>query len=1077
MNSSESIEIKLNATEVPIDDAGLQADVVEERPSKVSLSYRPDGLTHPMSEVAKGRASVEFQKLSQQVDLAIEKQRRSKDGRQETGFTELKAESEQVKAIMATDDHSVSIDDFLIRYDTDPKGGLADYERANRLTKYGPNMLTPPPETFWLITLLKHIFANVFAILLWLACLLSIIAYVIPKFSKKEEADMSNIYIAIALAICNTITGFVSYFQEAKSSAIMKGFANLTPPMSTIVVDGGKTVLPAVSLVPGDLVELKAGDKVPADCRVVRASGFKVDNSSLTGESLPCQRTPECTHENLLETDNCVFFGTLVVEGTASVIVFKTGDHTQMGQIAALASKDNERDTPIAIEIKHFVKIISIIAVLIGVLFFILSMVRGDNALKAIVMAIGLIVANVPEGLLLTVTVSLTLSAKRMAAKSVLVKQLEAVETLGSTSAICSDKTGTLTQNKMTCSNIYTSGNVSKLAVSFNNSTFSGMPTDDATYEHLLRLLSLCSRSEYDFGDKENTGKPLFQTILGDATEAAFLRFCTVVSDVQKTRELYPKIAEIPFSSVNKWSVTVHARMPSEEDQRPYLYMKGAPERIITRCTHIMINGKVVPITSEHIDQFQKTYDQLGGLGERVLGMAMNHLPVEPYAQDGYEFDFSNFEYLEGLTFIGLVSVVDPPRDAVPKAVQDCYNASVRVAMVTGDHKLTAQAIAREIGIIRGETVAEVAAKYNIPQSEVITFNEKYNATAHVIAGDELAELTDDELQEIVSKFKELVFARTSPKQKYRIVCAFQSQGHIVGVTGDGVNDSAAISQADLGIAMGIAGTEVTKDAADVVLLNDDFSSIVSGIKEGRTIFDNLKKSIAYTLTSNIPEIFPFLFNIAAKWPLTMTVPLILGIDLGTDLIPALSISKEEAEGDILSRPPRDSKKDRLVNWQLIFFSYAQIGLLFQAPASFVAFFYVLCNESEAKYPIMSLLRGKITVPETDPALGMARTAAFLAVIFMQVIDAIISKARRKSSFQQGWNMLMFIGIIFEIALGCLLCYTPGIQKAFGTGPCPVKYMAVVFPPFMLGMLFYDEARKWLCRRHPNTWFSYVFGW
>ena len=627
---------------------------------------------------------------------------------------------------------------------------------------------------------------------------------------------------------------------------------------------------------------MKFGDRVPADIRILEARGFKVDNSSLTGESEPQSRSPEFTHENPLETKTLAFFSTNAVEGTARGIVVNIGDNTVMGRIAGLASGLDTGETPIAKEIAHFIHIITGVAVFLGVTFFIIAFILGYHWLDAVIFLIGIIVANVPEGLLATVTVCLTLTAKRMASKNCLVKNLEAVETLGSTSTICSDKTGTLTQNRMTVAHMWFDNQIVEADTSEDQSGVS-MNKNAPGWKALARVAALCNRAEFKPG--QDSIPILKREVNGDASEAALLKCCELsIGQVMQYRNRQKKVCEVPFNSTNKYQVSIHEREDKSDSSFYLLVMKGAPERIMDRCTTILVNGEDKPVTEEWKESFNNAYMELGGLGERVLGFCDFDLSKEKYPE-GYPFDADDVNFpIEGLRFVGLISMIDPPRAAVPDAVAKCRSAGIKVIMVTGDHPITAKAIAKSVGIISEgtETVEDIAARLCIPIEEV----NPREANAAVVHGGELKDLNTDQLDEILMYHSEIVFARTSPQQKLIIVEGCQRMGAIVAVTGDGVNDSPALKKADIGVAMGIAGSDVSKQAADMILLDDNFASIVTGVEEGRLIFDNLKKSIAYTLTSNIPEISPFLLFIICDIPLPLGTVTILCIDLGTDMVP-----------------------------------------------------------------------------------------------------------------------------------------------------------------------------------------------
>ncbi|XP_064413493.1 sodium/potassium-transporting ATPase subunit alpha-1 isoform X3 [Latimeria chalumnae] len=827
---------------------------------------------------------------------------------------------DELKKEVALDDHKLSLDEIQRKYGTDLTRGLTTNRAAEILARDGPNALTPPPTTPEWVKFCRQLFGG-FSILLWIGAILCFLAYGIQAAMEDEPVN-DNLYLGVVLSTVVIVTGCFSYYQEAKSSKIMESFKNLVPQQALVVRNGEKLSINAEGVVVGDLVEVKGGDRIPADLRIISAHGCKVDNSSLTGESEPQTRSPDFSNENPLETRNIAFFSTNCVEGTARGVVINTGDNTVMGRIATLASGLEGGRTPIAIEIEHFIHIITGVAVFLGVSFFILSLILGYTWLEAVIFLIGIIVANVPEGLLATVTVCLTLTAKRMARKNCLVKNLEAVETLGSTSTICSDKTGTLTQNRMTVAHMWFDNQIHEADTTENQSGVS-FDKSSATWAALARVAGLCNRAVFQAG-QENT-PILKREVAGDASESALLKSIELCcGSVREMRENNPKVAEIPFNSTNKYQLSIHKNFDTKES-RFLLVMKGAPERILDRCSTILIQGKEQELDEEMKDAFQNAYLELGGLGERVLGFC--HLALsDSQFPENYQFDTDEVNFpTEKLCFVGLISMIDPPRAAVPDAVGKCRSAGIKVIMVTGDHPITAKAIAKGVGIISegNETVEDIAARLNIPVNQV----NPRDAKACVVHGSDLKDMSSEQLDDILKHHTEIVFARTSPQQKLIIVEGCQRQGAIVAVTGDGVNDSPALKKADIGVAMGIAGSDVSKQAADMILLDDNFASIVTGVEEGRLIFDNLKKSIAYTLTSNIPEITPFLLFIIANIPLPLGTVTILCIDLGTDMVPAISLAYEQAESDIMKRQPRNPKTDKLVNERLISMAYGQIDL------------------------------------------------------------------------------------------------------------------------------------------------------
>ncbi|XP_054549519.1 sodium/potassium-transporting ATPase subunit alpha-4 isoform X2 [Talpa occidentalis] len=827
-----------------------------------------------------------------------------------------KAELEELKKEADMDDHKLTLEELSTKYSVDLTTGHSPETAEEILNRDGPNMLTPPPTTPEWLKFCKQLFEG-FSLLLWTGAILCLLAYSI-QFYLNEDPVKDNLYLGIVLAVVVIITGCFSYYQEAKTSKIMESFKNMVPQRALVIRGGVKMHINVEDVVLGDLVEMKGGDRVPADIRIISAQGFKVDNSSLTGESEPQTRSPEFTHENPLETSNICFFSTNCVEGTARGIVIATGDATVMGRIATLTSGLAMVQSPISIEIEHFIHLITSVAVFLGISFFVLSLILGYSWLEAVIFLIGIIVANVPEGLLATVTVCLTLTAKRMARKNCLVKNLEAVETLGSTSTICSDKTGTLTQNRMTVANLWFDKTIHEADTTEDQSrdTF---PKDSPTWFILARIAGLCNRA--DFKAHQESVPIAKRETTGDASESALLKFIEQsYGSVKEMRERSPKVAEIPFNSTNKYQLSIHLR--EDSSQAHVLLMKGAPEKILEFCTSYLLHGQEYPMDDEMMEAFHNVYLQLGGLGQRVLGFCFLNLSNTFCKGFHFNTDKVNFP-MNNLCFVGLMSMIDPPRAAVPEAVGKCRSAGIKVIMVTGDHPITAKAIAKGVGIISegAETADSIAKQLKIPVHEV----DRSNVSAIVIHGSELRDMNSEQLDEVLRNYKEIVFARTSPQQKLIIVEGCQRQGAIVAVTGDGVNDSPALKKADIGIAMGIAGSDVSKKAADMILLDDNFASIVTGVEEGRLIFDNLKKSIAYTLTSNIPEITPFLLFVVLSIPLPLGTITILCIDLGTDMVPAISLAYESAESDIMKRSPRNPACDYLVNHRLIGMAYGQI--------------------------------------------------------------------------------------------------------------------------------------------------------
>jgi len=601
---------------------------------------------------------------------------------------------------------------------------------------------------------------------------------------------------------------------------------------------------------------------------------------------------------------------------------------------------------------------------------------------------------------------------------------------------------------------------------------------DSDGWKALSRVAALCNRAEFKTGQESTP--ILKREVNGDASEAALLKCCELtMGKVMEYRSKNRKVCEIPFNSTNKYQVSIHE---TDDNEKGYLLvMKGAPERILQRCSTIRIDGKDIELTQEWKDNFENAYMELGGLGERVLGFCDFRLDDKKFP-DGFAFDPDEVNFpIDNLRFVGLMSMIDPPRAAVPDAVSKCRSAGIKVIMVTGDHPITAKAIAKSVGIISegNKTVEDLRAEAAPEDQDKINPRD---AHACVVNGGELKDISEKELDEILMYHSEIVFARTSPQQKLIIVEGCQRMGAIVAVTGDGVNDSPALKKADIGVAMGIAGSDVSKQAADMILLDDNFASIVTGVEEGRLIFDNLKKSIAYTLTSNIPEISPFLVFILCDVPLPLGTVTILCIDLGTDMVPAISMAYEKAESDIMKRPPRNPFTDKLVNERLISMAYGQIGMI-QASAGFFVYFVIMAENGFLPMDLFGLRKSwdSIAINDLADSYGQewtykdrkvleytCHTAFFVSIVIVQWADLIICKTRKLSVFQQGMsNWFMNFGLVFETLLACVLSYSqPIMAKALRMYPLKFSWWLPALP-FSLLIFTYDECRKTLLRRLP----------
>jgi sodium/potassium-transporting ATPase subunit alpha len=687
-----------------------------------------------------------------------------------------------------------------------------------------------------------------------------------------------------------------------------------------------------------------------------------------------------------------VFSGSLVQSGTGKVIVYATGMNTQIGDIVKLTKDTTKGESPIRKELGHFIKVISAIAIFLGVLFFVISVAIGKGTIGSLIFAIGIIVANVPEGLLPTVTLALTMASKRMARKNALIKNLESVETLGSTTVICTDKTGTLTQNQITVSTVIV-----------NEREYAAWDRDyleEEGFERIWEVMVLCNNAHL-----HNDG------FSGDPTEGALLIYADGMKPTTSLRE-YLRVNEYPFDSATKRMITTH----SVPDQEHYLAcLKGAPEVVLQKCDRIMVEGNVMPIADAQRQHVVNSYRRLARRGQRVLAGAFRETATEEVAEEEF-------------IFVGLVGMLDPPRPEVPNALKKCRKAGIKVIMITGDYGLTAEAIGRWIGLVEG--------------------------AGTIIRGNELAVMDNETLTRHLTA-SEIIFARTSPIQKLRIVKALQAMGEVVTVTGDGVNDAPALKNADMGVAMGCMGTEVAKEASNMILMDDNFATIVDAVEQGRTIFENIKKFVTYILTSNVPEITPFIAYVLLDIPLPLTVVLILAIDLGTDIVPALGLGVEKPETDVMKNPPR-SRNERLLTPNILIMSYGIIGMI-QAAAGFFTYFVILFNGNWSW--------GRYLSP-TDPLYRTAITGFFASIIICQIGVVMICRNRRQSLLSTGLfsNPLILFGIFTELLLLGLMTYVPGLNVFFGTAPLQAWHF-LLSVPFAILILVGDEIRRIFVRR------------
>lgn len=878
--------------------------------------------------------------------------------------------------------HHLAPEEALASLHSGPDG-LDSAEASRRLHEYGLNKVEAlPSEPLWL-KFLKG-FTHFFALILWLAAVLAFVAE-----ARAPGQGMATLGYAILGVIL--INGIFSFWQEYRAERALAALIELLPRLVKVTRAGAVLQLDASQLIPGDVILLQAGDSVPADCRLIEAFDVRVNMATVTGESRPKARDAKASsEEELLHGNNILLAGTAVVAGECKAVVFATGMNTEFGKIAHLTQAPGERLSPLQREIVHLSRLVAALAMGLGVLFFFIGQAMGLSFWANFIFAIGIIVANVPEGLLPTVTLSLAMATQRMARRNALIRHLPSVETLGSATVICTDKTGTLTLNRMEVKRLFMQG------AFVTPQDLSGHAADE-----LLAVARYC----HTLKQTEN------HAWLGDPMEVALAR---MVEQAGHRWPDQPRLDEVPFDADRKRMSTLH-----RTHHGAMLYTKGALQTVLPLCTHVSTAQGVLPLTPEATERLQQAELELAQQGLRVLALA-TRVAREDEHREALE---------QGLTLLGLVGLEDPPRPEVAPAIQTCREAGVKVIIVTGDHPHTALAIAREIGLCQSPTV---------------------------LTGDDLQRMSATQLQ-LKLDLPEIIFARLRADQKMRIVIALQKKGHVVAVTGDGVNDAPALRRADIGIAMGLSGSDVAKEAADMILLDDNFASIVAAIEEGRAVFGNIRKFMTYILTSNIPEVVPYLAFVLFRIPLPLTVIQILAVDLGTDMLPALGLGAERPHPEVMRKPPR-ARHERLLNTAMLLRAYLFLGGM-EALAALAAFFFVL-HGAGWRY-------GGTLLPH-DPLYLQATTATLSAIIVMQIMNVFICRSSRDSVLAQKLfgNPLIVGGVVAEIALILLIDYTPWGNALFGTLPIGVEAWLFVIP-FAFAMLVLEEVRKWWVRRCP----------
>jgi len=873
-------------------------------------------------------------------------------------------------------------------------GGLSSEDAQKRLQEHGPNELKKEKRKPRILLFLEQ-FKNILIIILLIATGLSL-----------ALGEVYDATVIISIVMVSAVLGFA---QEHRAEKALEALKKMTAPTALVLRDGKETKIRARDIVPGDILLFSTGDKVAADARIIEAINLKVDEAPLTGESHPVEKDPKPVREETPVSDrrNMVFTGTAVVYGCGRGVVITTGMNTEFGKIAEMVQVIEAEETPLEKRMSHVGKWLGIISITVCATVAIFGIARGYPVLAMVLWGVSLAVAAVPEALPAVVTGALALGMHRMAKENSIVRRLPAVETLGCASIICADKTGTMTKGEMTVQRVYVNGKrikVTGIGYEPQGEFFLENNKLDPSKENelyaLFKIATLCNDAKL-----EKAGEKW--VIKGDPTEGALLAAATKAGLWKEEAEKKePRVGEIPFSSERKRMTTVHEILGKGK----VAYMKGAPEVVLKRCSKIYINGDVRILTEEDRAKILKVNEEMAAQALRNLGFSYKDLPemASPFGEES-EKDF---------VFVGMIGMIDPPREEVKNAIQLCKNASIKVVMITGDHKLTAMAVARELGLID-----ENGGK--------------------VLTWEELDKLSDEDLAKIVEDVA--VYARVSPEHKVRIVKALKQKGHICAMTGDGVNDAPALKMADIGISMGITGTEVTKEASDMVLADDNFATIVKAVKEGREIYGNIKKYLTYLLRCNIMEIL-VLFSVMMLSPtveaaIALTTIQILWVNLTTDGLPAIALGVDPGDPDLMYRKPRDPRESVFTRDVKVYLTAVPVLMT-------------------------SLLLGGYFFTLNSYGLEAARTQLFTAIVLMELANALSARSLKHTVFKVGVfkNKFLWLAICSSLALQLIVLYMPQISSLFEvTSPGLVIWLVAI--TFTLITFFSLETGKYIASK------------